>query len=74
VVHGQTGLVVPPGDIPALAAAMERLASDADLRAAFGQAGREHVRARFSRERLETEIAQRYREALAVRRGAASQI
>lgn len=71
VVHGQTGLVVPPGDVPALAAAMEHLASDSALRAAFGRAGRETVRARFSRERLETEIAQRYREALAVRRGPA---
>jgi glycosyltransferase involved in cell wall biosynthesis len=69
VTHGRTGLVVPPRDVPALAAAMERLAGDGALREAFGRAGREVVRERFSRERLATEIAQHYREALTARRG-----
>jgi glycosyltransferase involved in cell wall biosynthesis len=68
VSDGQTGLVVPSGDVPALAAAMERLAGDAATRAAFGRAGREAVRTRFSRERLEIEISRSYRRVLAEKR------
>lgn len=34
------GLLVPPGDVPALAAAWSRLAGDADLRARMGEGGR----------------------------------
>jgi glycosyltransferase involved in cell wall biosynthesis len=43
-----TGLLIPPGDAPALAAAMERLASDAELRHRMGEAGRDRVEARFT--------------------------
>lgn len=68
VTHGETGLVVPSGDTPALAAAMERLAGDAAGRAALGRAAREAVRTRFSRERLETEISRSYRRVLAEKR------
>ncbi len=39
VVDGVTGLSVPPGDAPALGAALGRLARDPDLRARMGQAG-----------------------------------
>jgi glycosyltransferase involved in cell wall biosynthesis len=48
VSDGVTGLHVPPGDIPALRAALERLLADRDLRRRFGDAGRERVRERFS--------------------------
>lgn len=41
-------LVVAPGDVPALAAALQRLVDDAGLRRALGHAGREHVIACFS--------------------------
>jgi glycosyltransferase involved in cell wall biosynthesis len=44
VVHGKTGLLVPPRQVPPLAAALARLAADPALRAAMGEAGR--VRAR----------------------------
>jgi len=37
---GETGLVVPPGDPPALAAAIRRLLADATLRRRLGGAGR----------------------------------
>jgi glycosyltransferase involved in cell wall biosynthesis len=46
--HGDTGLLVEPGDPSALADAVCGLLSDASLRARMGIAGAEHVRARFS--------------------------
>ena len=48
VAHERTGLVVPPGDAAALAAALERVAADPALRARLGAAGREAVAARHS--------------------------
>jgi glycosyltransferase involved in cell wall biosynthesis len=41
--HGETGLVLPPRNAPAWAAAIHTLAADAGLRERFGQAGRERV-------------------------------
>jgi glycosyltransferase involved in cell wall biosynthesis len=46
--HGRTGLLVPPGDPAALAAAVARLAGDAGLRRAMGEAAAREVRARFT--------------------------
>jgi glycosyltransferase involved in cell wall biosynthesis len=40
VVDGETGYLVPLGDVAALAQALERLARDPDLRRTFGAAGR----------------------------------
>ena len=54
VVDGETGLVVAPHDPEALAAAILRLASDAELRRRYGAAGRRRVAAHFS---LETCVA-----------------
>lgn len=48
-VENQHGLLTPPRDVVALAEAMWRLGADTALRARLGQAGREHVRARFDR-------------------------
>jgi glycosyltransferase involved in cell wall biosynthesis len=45
--HGTDGLVVPCGDVAALAAALLRLAADAQLRQKMGQAGLEHTRHEF---------------------------
>ena len=50
VVDGETGLLVPAGDSPALRAALERLLGDAELRTRLGAAGREQVRKRYSRD------------------------
>src|SRR5580658_140865 len=40
VVPGATGLLVPPGSVPALAEALNRLVDDPELRAEMGEAGR----------------------------------
>jgi len=45
--EGVTGLTVAPGDIAGLAEAMTRLAADADLRRAMGEAGRRRYEERF---------------------------
>lgn len=48
VVHGTTGLIVPPRSPAALAAAVRRLLADPALAAAMGAAGRQVVEERFS--------------------------
>jgi glycosyltransferase involved in cell wall biosynthesis len=48
--HGETGLLVEPGDVEALSAALARLTTDEDLRRKLGQAARQ-----LHRERLDPE-------------------
>jgi glycosyltransferase involved in cell wall biosynthesis len=48
VVDGETGLLVPPRDPKALAAALRRLLADADLRTRMGESGYRRVRDRFT--------------------------
>lgn len=48
VTDGSTGLLVPPGDATALAAALTRIGSDPELAARLGDAGRRHAREDFS--------------------------
>ena len=60
VVDGQTGLLVPPGDAPALARAIADLLRNAAKRRAFGAAGRQRARAAFSAERMVDETAAVY--------------
>ena len=45
VVDGTTGIHVPPGDVPALRNALERIVADAPFRARLGAAGRERAQA-----------------------------
>lgn len=52
VAEGETGFLVPPGEVAALAAALRRLAADPGLRAAVGRAGRERAIALFDESRV----------------------
>jgi glycosyltransferase involved in cell wall biosynthesis len=45
---GDTGLFVPPRDVPALRAALERLRADPGLRSSLARRAGEHVRAHFA--------------------------
>jgi glycosyltransferase involved in cell wall biosynthesis len=58
---GETGLLVPPGDAAALAAAIERLLSHPGEAAAFGRAGRRLVLERFTLGRTLDDLSRVYR-------------
>ncbi len=62
VVHGVTGLHIPPRDEGALAAALERLLGDPALAAALGAAGRERAAARYSWDRVAADTERVYRQ------------
>ena len=62
VADGETGLLVPVRDAPALGEAIVRLLRDPSLGRAFGDAGRERVRDRFSAERMVDETVAAYAE------------
>jgi glycosyltransferase involved in cell wall biosynthesis len=65
LVDGENVLLTPPGDVPALAAAMQRLEADADLRARLGVAAAAHVRAHHTLAHLADGLEAVWREALA---------
>jgi glycosyltransferase involved in cell wall biosynthesis len=64
VVHEETGLLVPPGDVGALRQALERLLADKELRRRLGEAGRERIRRHFSWESVTDATLAAYEEAL----------
>lgn len=62
--HGETGLVVPPRNPGALAAALAELLADPQRRRAMGAAGRRRVEAEFTLDRMVAEVLRVYREVL----------
>ena len=47
IVDGETGLLVPPRDVPQLVEAIERLFQDHNLAARMGERGRQHIVTNF---------------------------
>ncbi len=67
VLDGQTGLLVAPGDVEGLAAALVRAAGDRAGLRRMGAAAREHVASRYGAARLVDDIDGLYTELLAAR-------
>ncbi len=64
LIDGETGLLVPPADVPALAAAITRLLETPLLAARLGRAARLVVEERFSIARMAMSTQRLYRELL----------
>jgi phosphatidylinositol alpha 1,6-mannosyltransferase len=64
VVHEETGLLVPPGDVAALRDALRRLLADESLRRRFGEAGRARIAEHFTWKRFADETLRAYDDAL----------
>ena len=62
VTDGGNGLLIPPRDAAALAAALERLLGDPDFARRLGANARDHVREHYSLDRLGREINEIYGE------------
>jgi glycosyltransferase involved in cell wall biosynthesis len=62
VIPGQTALLVPPRDAPALAAAIEQLVADAPLRARMGEAARRLAEREYGIQRIVEQHLSLYRE------------
>ena len=62
VEDGVSGLLVPPGDVPALSGALQRLWADPALGRRLGETGRREVVPRFTWEALADRLDQVYRE------------
>lgn len=65
VEDGSTGLLVPPGDIQALARAMDRVLADGQQAGVWGRAGRRRAFDVFSSRRMATDVLEQYRRVLA---------
>lgn len=64
VIHGETGLLVPPGDATALAEAIIKLLENPPLRQMMGKRGRERVESEFSLEKHVETVSRIYQSIL----------
>lgn len=62
--NGVNGVLVPRDDVPALAEAIDRLASDANLRRKYGEASRSVVEREYSSARVGRDVVALYRRLL----------
>jgi glycosyltransferase involved in cell wall biosynthesis len=65
--HEETGMLIPPGDPAAFAAALDRIVADTDLRQRIVRRGRTEVERRFGCERLISDMAALYYRVLEIR-------
>jgi glycosyltransferase involved in cell wall biosynthesis len=65
VEDGDTGVLVPPGDAPALAEALAWLAAEPEQARRLGMAGEERLRRRFSLQKMVADTEALYRELVA---------
>lgn len=61
VVDGETGLIVPPNNPDALAAAIERLYADRDLMWRMGANGRKRILERYTWDHFRARLLEAYR-------------
>jgi glycosyltransferase involved in cell wall biosynthesis len=64
VAHGETGLLVPPGDVTATAAALDRMLGDERLRQQLGRAGRRRVETYFAMDKYILRVLRVYEMAI----------
>jgi glycosyltransferase involved in cell wall biosynthesis len=57
VIDGETGLLVPPGEVSSLASALRRLVTDSGLRIRMGQAGRGRFMRHYTLEQYEANLS-----------------
>ena len=69
VVHGETGLLVPPGDAAALADAIQVLIESRDLRERLARTAKQRAEALFSREGMIEATLREYKAVLSSREG-----
>ncbi|HEX7181895.1 MAG TPA: glycosyltransferase family 4 protein, partial [Thermoanaerobaculia bacterium] len=65
IVNGESGLLVPPGDLEALAAALLRVLEDSHLARRLGEGARRDARERFAWDRIARTILEAYGTVLA---------
>jgi glycosyltransferase involved in cell wall biosynthesis len=65
VVHGSTGMLVPPMNVTALAVAIGAILADQTMAARFGEAGRKRVAQMFSAEAMVRGVSEVYDELIA---------
>lgn len=70
VLDGVNGLIIPPNDADALAAAIERLYRDRDLGARLGAAGRQRVVENFTWDHFAARLREAWQTAAALRKSA----
>jgi glycosyltransferase involved in cell wall biosynthesis len=69
VLHGETGLLVPPADPTALAAAVRNLLADPALAGRLAAAGKARAQREFAAETMVRRVTEVYEEVLAAREG-----
>jgi glycosyltransferase involved in cell wall biosynthesis len=61
VLDGETGILVPPRDVPGLSKAIELLLEQPDIGHQMGNKGYEYIHQEFSHEKMWTQVQQLYK-------------